>query len=236
MTALTEIRLYMFAGLLLSASATWAQVLFGDTVEGYAFGCKFAIYSKVGTVANGYSIKDGAKSKACKPLGAATAGSAALVGYPSVIASVTTTTAQSGDTALAHGDSFDTAILTPPSDWKGGDVSVKLKTSYKFNIENSRRITPGIVDITWSINDVHMHLVDSITNGNGTLNVSFPFEIKPNVAGTYKFKVGVHGDAGAIASRRNAPSASVQTNGIKFALPDKNWKCEWASNQAPCNE
>jgi len=235
MTALTKIRLYMFAGLLLSASATWAQVLFGDSVSGLVRGCHFVPYSKVGTEANDYSIKDGATSKACKPLGAATAGSAALVGYPAFIANVTTTTAQSGDTAVANGNSFDTAILTPPSGWKGGNVSVTLKTSYKFSVKNSRLITPGVVKITWSINDVNMHLVDTFTNGQGTLNVSFPFKIKPRVDGTYQFKVGVDGAAGAIAEKRNAPSASVQTNGIKFKLPGKNWKCTWASNQAQCN-
>jgi hypothetical protein len=236
MTTLTKLRVYMFAGLLLSASATWAQALFGDLVDGYARGCQFVLYSKVGTKANGYSITRVAMAKACKPLGAATAGSAALVGYPAFIAFATTTTAKGGDAALANGDSFDTAILTPPSDWKGGNVSVTLKTSYKFSVKNSTRTRPGVVDITWSINDVHKHLVGTNTNGQGTLNVSFPFEIGPNHDGAYRFKVEVNGDAGAIAAGRNAASASVQTNGIKFVLPDKDWKCAWASNQGSCNE
>ena len=235
MTALTKIRLYMlFAGLLLSASAILAQD-FGDTVQGYAVSCQFVPYKEVGTKANSYSIKDGAKAKACTALGAATAGSAALVGYPTFIANVTTTTAKKGDVASASGNSFDTAILTPPSGWKGGFVSVTLKTSYKFNIKNSRPTTPGLFNINWSIDDVRMHKVGSDTNGNGTLNVSFPFEVEPTIDGTYKFKVGVDGDAGAVAGG-NAPLASVQTNGIKFVLPAKTWQCAWASNQAPCNE
>ena len=206
MTALAKIRLYMlFAGLLLSASATWAQELFGDGVNGYAVSCQLVKYKKVGTVANDYSIRDGTKAKACKALGAATAGSAALVGYPAFIASVATTTANDGDVADAFGYSFDTAILTPPSDWKGGNVSLTLKTSYKFNIENSRRRTPGNFNITWSIDDLRMHVVDSSTDGNGKLNVSIPFEIEPSVDGTYQFKVGVDGNAGAVAGRSTPP-------------------------------
>lgn len=237
MSALTKTRWYIFAGLLLSASATWGQALFADHVIGDASSCVTKHYHKAGTPVPGYFVKGSTTANACGLNGTATAKSTASVGPPNVSASAITAKAKSGDVAVSDGNSFDTAILTPPSGWAGGPVSVILKTSYRFNVKNVTVTAPGALIINWYIEDQVVQHVATATNGNGEVNVSVPLEIEPNANGTYEFKVTVEGEAGATASSTGGPSVSLSTGYITFVLPDKNWKCVYASNAlATCDE
>lgn len=233
MTALTKIRLHMLAGLLLSASATWGQQLFSDHITGDALSCATPkSYNKRGATIQGYYIHDIVTAPACGFNGAATAKSSATVGPPAITGLSVTTAAKGGDIAAVSAISTDEAILTPPSGWTG-PVTVKLETSYTFSVKGGTSTTPGAFSIDWVIDDVLEKTVSSTSNGNGTLNVSFPIVVDPRGDGAYEISVSVDGVTDTIAGPKGGPSASFKTSFIDFGLP-KGWTCSWASNRASC--
>jgi hypothetical protein len=232
MTALTRTRLYVMVSLLLSASAAWGQ--FNDHIHGDAVSCKDIPYDKRGTVEFGYHIHGNVTARACGVNGAATSKSYANVGPPRTFGTVTTTTAKGGDLADTSSLSTDTAVLTPPSGWTGGPVPVKLKTSFTFSIEGATSVTPGTWALEWYIDSELKKEEDSFSNGNGKLNVAFPFDVEPDTRGDYYFLVQVTADTDAIAGPTGAPSVSIHTDSIDFELP-QGWTCQWQSNGVSCD-
>lgn len=68
--------------------------------------------------------------------------------------------------------------------------------------------------------------MSSISNGNGTLKVSFPIVVHPSSDGAYEISVSVNGVTDTIAGPKGGPSASFKTSFIDFGLP-KGWTCRW---------
>jgi hypothetical protein len=230
MTALTKIRLYMLAGLLLSASAVWGQ---SDHIHGDAVSCTIKSYDKHGGTVQGYYIRGAVTAPPCGLNGAATSKSSATIGPPAITGNAVTTTAKSGDGADSTSLSTDYVVLTPPSGWTGGPVTVKLKTSYTFSVKGATSTTPGTYSIDWLIDNEVEKTESSASNGNGTLNIAFPIVVVPD-KGFYSFEVGVIGDTDAIAGPNSAASVSIKTSFIDFVLP-QGWTCSWASNGASCD-
>jgi hypothetical protein len=92
MTALTKIRLYMLAGLLLPASVASGQS--HDRIQGDAVSCTTKSYDKHGGTVQGYYIRGTVRAPACGLNGAATSKSSATVGPPAITGNSVTTTAK----------------------------------------------------------------------------------------------------------------------------------------------
>jgi hypothetical protein len=215
----------------LSASAAWGQQAFSDHIQGYALACKYVPYNISGSANNHYYPHTTVRSPRCGGLGPTTAGSSATVGPPTLSGSATATksTAAVGPSVTT---SFDKAILTPPSGWNGS-VPVTLKSSYTFKVQGASAPSTAGFSILWYIDSVLKKSEKVTTDGHGTLNFSFEFEVQPTGTG-YDFVVRMDGGSGASAMRKSgSSSASFSTSFIDFVLP-KGWTSKWLSNGATC--
>jgi hypothetical protein len=220
----------LLAGLLLYASASWGQE-FGDHITGAALSCKEVSYNISGNVDTGYYIHTKKTAPLCSGLGPATAQSEAKVGPPALSSS---TTAAKSNEAEASSDnvSHDTAILTPPSGWKGS-VPVTLRSSYTFSVQGASETSPANFVIEWFIDSALKKSEKVEEDGHGTPNFKFAFDVLPNDIGSYEFVVQITGSSSATGFLNGGSSASFSTNLIDFVLPE-GWTCTWLSTGEAC--
>jgi len=231
-----KLRLYLLAGLLLCAPVAWGQS-FGDQLIGAAVSCVQKSFLIDGSSGH-YKLLDSAAAQACKGAGTATARSSANIGPPMTSAKAVTTRAKAGDGSASEAQSFDEAILNPPSGWSGS-VPVELKTVYSFGVQGLvPPKTAGAIGISWIVTNVGVikvnHTVNVDSNGQGEQKLSFRFNVDESNK-SYTFALHVSGGAEATASKYGSPSAVFYTFPIKVALP-QGWTCAWASGIASCGD
>jgi hypothetical protein len=108
---------YLLPGLLLCTPIARSQS-FGDRAIGFAVSCKLNRYDISGSPGD-YKLRDGRMSPACRGAGKATAASSADIGPAMIGARAATTRAKAGDGSSSSAESFDEAVLAPPSGRSG---------------------------------------------------------------------------------------------------------------------
>jgi hypothetical protein len=180
----------------------------------------------------GYYIHDMVTAPRCGSTGPATAKSAASVGPPA-LTSKTTAAKSTLAEASTENNSFDTALLTPPTGWNGS-VPVTLESSYTFSVQGASATSPASFVIHWYIDGVLKKSEKVDEDGHGAPKFGFDFDVLPNDSGGYEFLVKMDGGSSATGFVGSGSSSKFNTSFINFVLP-QGWTCTWLSNGAGCD-